>query len=241
MKRVILASDFHLSPDQPRGIEVFVRFTREVVAGADAFFVLGDLFNFWVGPANMKLPGIEPVLDALAAVAAEGTRVCVLHGNRDFLLGRAEARRIGATIPGEETTEELFGQRFLLLHGDSLCTLDVGYQKSKRWLRCGFLHGLSRILPLWACLRIARRMRSASRRSVSTKSREIMEIVPEAARERFEEGYDALICGHVHRPGRREMGTPDAPRPLYVLGDWHEGGVYGRIEEGRVRLERYTP
>ncbi len=239
MERVVLASDFHLRPDDPAGIEVFARFCREVVAGADRFYVLGDLFNFWVGRKNLLLPGLPPAFDALRGLADGGTDVIAFHGNRDFLLDEAFGERIGGRVVGEELEQELFGRRYLLLHGDSLCTNDVGYQRSKVWLRCGILHALSRVLPLWACLRIARALRSTSRRTTARKEPSVMDFTAAAVAARFAEGFDALICGHIHRPGVREYRVNAGARPVYVMSDWHEGGVYCEVDARGARLERF--
>ncbi|MBI4878930.1 MAG: UDP-2,3-diacylglucosamine diphosphatase [Planctomycetes bacterium] len=239
--RAILASDLHLSPARPEEMEIFVRFTREVVAGAARFFVLGDLFNFWVGPANLRVPGFAPVFDALSALSAGGTEVTLLHGNRDFLLDEEVARRIGGRVAGEETAVELHGRRYLLLHGDSLCTADVGYQRSKVRMRSRPVRWLARVLPLPLALRIVRRMRRASRESVAQKTAQEMGIVAEAVRARFREGYAALVCGHVHDPGVREFGGDGESLPLFVLGAWRQGGVYAVVDAAGVRLERFPP
>lgn len=237
MKRVILASDFHLSGDRPEELAVFESFCADVVSGADVFYVLGDLFNFWVGPRQIHTPGMERVFDALKGLSGQGTRVVLFHGNRDFLLGQTEAVRAGAEVVGEELPVELFGQNLLLLHGDSLCTHDVGYQRSKPLLRSGFVRVLSRLLPLSLALKVAGGIRGVSRRSVMEKKREEMEIVKEAVERRFQENYDALICGHVHAPGKRDYGS--SASPVFVLGDWHGGGVYGVVDEKGPRLETY--
>ncbi len=239
--RAILASDFHLSPARPEELEMFVRFTREVVAGAARFYVLGDLFNFWVGPANLRVPGFAPVFDALRALSAAGTEVTLLHGNRDFLLDETVARRIGGRVAGEETAVEHHGRRYLLMHGDSLCTDDVGYQRSKVKMRSRPVRWLARVLPLPIALWIVRRMRRASRKSVARKDPAEMAIVAETARARLREGYAALVCGHVHDPGARELGGAGESLPLYVLGAWRQGGVYAVIDASGVRLERFPP
>ena len=242
MKRVVLASDFHLSPDQPAVVDVFVRFVREVVAGADRFYVLGDLFEFWVGRRQLGLPGLEPVWDALATLSATGTEVVLFHGNRDFLLGGPEARRCGGRVTGEEEPAELFGRRLLLLHGDSLCTRDLKYQKTKPLLRSWFPRFLSWALPRPAAFALARRIRRTSTESVRARPRDEMELVGEAVRARIAEGYEALICGHVHAPGEREYGEGAAPAPVWVLGDWSDrGGVYGVLDHDGPRLETYSP
>ena len=239
-ERHVLASDFHLSPEDAGGIEVFARFCAEVATGATSLFILGDLFEFWTGAKMLRDSAHEPVFEALARVSASGTRVTLFHGNRDFLLGRAEGVRIGGRVVGEELAVTLCGRRYLLLHGDSLCTLDVDYQKSKPILRSGAVRLLSRLLPLSSQLAIARRLRAKSTQSVGSKPREIMEIVGSAARERLEEGYEALICGHVHAPGERDYAADDgAPAPVYVLGAWHGDGVYGEVSDQGVSLHTF--
>jgi len=242
VQRVILASDFHLTPLRPREMEVFLEFCREVVAGADRFYVMGDLFEAWVGPKHLKVPGYQPAFDAMRALSDGGTEVVLFRGNRDFLLGAPEAKWVGGEVVGEETVVELFGRRYLLLHGDSLCTLDVDYQKSKRWLRSGWFRFTALRLPLPLALRIAGGLRGQSKKSVSAKPREQMELAPDAVRARFEEGYDALICGHVHAPGDRDYGDEGRALPVHVLGDWHEdGGIYAEIDADGLRLQRFEP
>lgn len=223
-------------------VELFARFVREHVAGADRFCVLGDLFDFWVGPAQLGLPGLEPVWDALADLSAAGTEVVLFHGNRDFLLGPAEAARAKGRVTGEEEEQRLFGRRVLLLHGDSLCTLDVGYQKSKRLLRSWIPRLLSRALPRAAAFALARRIRARSSQSVARKPREEMELVGDAVQARYAEGVDVLICGHVHAPGERTYGEVGGrPARVYVLGDWSEaGGVYGEIDAAGVHLRMFS-
>lgn len=241
-ERHVLASDFHLSPENPVDMEVFARFCAEVCRGATSLFVLGDLFEFWTGPKMLRDPAHMPAFEALAGVAESGTEVVLFHGNRDFLLSRAEGERAGGRVVGEELAVTLCGRRYLLLHGDSLCTLDLDYQKSKPILRSAGVRCLSRILPLSAQLSIARRLRKKSSRSVGSKPREMMEIVGAAARERLGEGYEALICGHVHAPGARDYREEgDRAAPVFVLGAWHGGGVYGQVSPDGVELLNFCP
>jgi len=239
MNRVVLASDFHLSPDDPDRIDLFVRFTHDVVTGADAFYVLGDLFEFWIGHKQLRMPGHERIFQAFRRLSSAGTRVVLFHGNRDFLLNAAEEAASGGVVVGEETDVRLFGRHYLFLHGDSLCTDDVGYQRSKVWMRGGLLEALTYLTPTSLQLRVARSIRGASKRSTGAKSVQTMGIVADAVRERFSEGYDVMVCGHVHDPGAREYGVHGGSMPLYVLGDWHEKGIYAEIDPGGIRLESY--
>ncbi len=239
MKRVVFASDFHLGPERPEEVRVFEEFTRDVVAGADRFYVLGDLFESWVGRRQLRVPECSRVFDALGRLQSAGTDVFLFHGNRDFLFGEAEALACGGQVVGEEHAVELFGRRCLLLHGDSLCTDDVEYQRSKPLLRGRFVRFLSAALPLWAARLVAGGLRKKSRASTAKKTVMTMGIVPAAARARFAEGHDVMICGHVHDPGVKEVGDGARSLSLHVLGDWHGGGVYAEMDEAGVRLRRF--
>lgn len=241
--RIVVASDFHLTPERPREIEVFVEFTETAVRGAREFHVLGDLFEFWVGRSQLRVAGHDRVFAALRALAAAGTAVVLYHGNRDYLLGAPEAAAASGTVVGEERELEAFGRRYLLLHGDSLCTLDVEYQRTKVWLRSAPALAFARVLPLGALLRVAALLRRTSKRSTATRPAEQMELVGDAVRSRFgsPRRYDALICGHVHHPGPRDYAEGGPPLPVHVLGDWHEGGVYAVIDAAGPRLERFVP
>lgn len=247
----ILASDFHLTPADPAGLETFHAFLRDVVSGAQALYLLGDVFETWVGAKHVRWPEYRAVFDALRELARRGTAITLLHGNRDFLLGSREAAACGGRVVGEEVEVDLHGRRTLLLHGDSLCTADVGYQRSKPLLRGRLVRVLSATLPFAVQLRIAGGLRGKSKRSVAMKATDTMEIVPAEVRRRFASGYDAMVCGHVHRPGLRVYdrgdrgdrgdGSDGGPRPveLHVLGAWDDGGVFARADRDGIGLHRY--
>jgi UDP-2,3-diacylglucosamine hydrolase len=235
----ILASDFHLTPDDPAGLATFHAFLKDVVAGAERFYLIGDIFETWVGKKHLRWPEYRAVFDALRALSASGTDVVLFHGNRDFLLGAAEAAVCAGRVVGEESEFALYGRRALLLHGDSLCTNDVGYQKTKPILRGGFVRFLTHVLPFATQLRIARKLRGTSKRSVAMKATAEMEIVPDAVRARYAEGYEVMVCGHVHRPGVRTYTGGAREVDLHVLGAWHDGGVFARADENGVKLFEY--
>lgn len=231
----ILASDFHLAPNRPGEIEVFTEFTRRVVAGAERFFVLGDLFEYWIGRHQLDDPASRVIFESFRTLSAAGTEIWLFHGNRDFLLGDVEARAAGGRVVGEECAIDLYGRRVLAMHGDSLCTRDLDYQRSKPLLRSGFVRFLSRALPAAASHSIARRLRGKSTRSVAKKDSFTMGIVDEEVTRRLGEGYEAIVCGHVHRPESRRIGSGE----LHVLGDWHGGGIYGRATSAGIELRRF--
>ena len=216
------------------------RFT-DWLAGLDAprLVVLGDLFDAWVGPAHARLPAAREVTGALAALARRGTAVDVLHGNRDFLLGPSFERETGARVfPAGVLAEpvEAPGERWLLVHGDELCTLDVGYQRLKRVLRSGPVLWAAPRVPGPLARWIAARLRRASVRALSTKPPAEKTQQPSAvvALARAQ-GASVVVCGHAHR-FRDER---PAPGVRWLVVDAFGGprdrlrvGAGGRLEAG---------
>ncbi|MEA3303633.1 MAG: UDP-2,3-diacylglucosamine diphosphatase [Pseudomonadota bacterium] len=130
----LFISDLHLSPEQPQVVDSFIDFILDRAPDAEALYILGDLFDAWIGDDNDQPP--YPVIrDALAALSRQGTALYLQHGNRDFLLGETFCHQCGAELIGEEHVIDLYGQRTLLMHGDTLCTDDAAYQQARLQLR----------------------------------------------------------------------------------------------------------
>ncbi len=168
--------------------------------GSPRLVILGDLFDYWVGPAQLGLAGAPRILDAMAGLSASGTRLDVLFGNRDFLLDRHFAERTGATLRPRGMIGVLpDGRRSLLIHGDELCTRDIGYQRLKRVLRSRFVQGLAPRLPLALSERLARRLRRASTAALQIKPSEEKTMQRDAC-EKLARECEAqhVICGHAH-------------------------------------------
>jgi UDP-2,3-diacylglucosamine hydrolase len=221
-------------PASVRAVETFI---EEEVRGAEAFFILGDLFDLWIGPAQLDEPGLAPALDAIRSLARNGTAVTILQGNRDFLLGPREAADLGAAIPGESASVEVQGKRLLLVHGDVFCTRDRAYQRMKKVLRSRTVRTLAAILPAPAVRLLARRLRARSGKAVAAKQRSVTSLhIPDVESLVREKGYDAVICGHVHRSEERDL--PGGAR-LIVLSEWTDGrGVFALARDGLI--ERRT-
>jgi UDP-2,3-diacylglucosamine hydrolase len=196
----LLIGDLHLDLARADAVESFVAWLGGL-GDTPRLVVLGDLFEFWVGPAEAESPGGQAVLAALARRVAAGTGVEVVPGNRDFLLDRRFERASGARLwprgfvgllPG--------GGRALVVHGDELCTLDLDYQRLRRVLRSAPVRGLARVLPLGLSRALARRLRRASTRALQHKPRlEAEQQADEAQRRAAQAGAAALVCGHAHR------------------------------------------
>lgn len=234
----VFASDFHVSSRDPGSVETLRSFIDERVRGAGAFYVLGDLFDLWIGPAQLLDPGLAPALEALRGLAEDGTTVILLHGNRDFLLGRREGVRLGARVAGESLAADVQGKRFFLTHGDVFCSRDRPYQRMKRVLRSPVVRGLARALPSFAVLALAHRLRSRSEKAVAVKPPDVTSLhIPDVEALVREKAFDAVICGHVHRSDEREL---EGGARLVVLSEWTGGGgVYAVARDGLIERKAF--
>ena len=197
-------ADVHLDPWDERSARDFASWIAGLPELHD-LLILGDLFDVWVGPAQERLPGATVVLDALHAIAARGTRVHVVPGNRDFLLGRSFERRTRARVHPDGcvvqwSTSSGRACRCAAVHGDLLCTRDHAYQRLRRVLRSKPLMWLAPRLPLPVGAFIASRLRRASVQALQSKLSDEKSMQETAARELAQAtGADVVICGHAHR------------------------------------------
>ncbi len=237
IRRSLFIADLHLSDERPQANGRFFHFLEHTAKGADALYILGDLFEYWVGDDDTHSPIANQVAQRIYALAQSGTRVYFMHGNRDFLLARDYARRSGMQLLKDPAVIDLYGVPTLLLHGDSLCTDDTRYQQLRFWLRKPWLQTLLRKLPLRLRHRIAHRARKSSSRAKKLKSAEIMDVnqhsVIHALREH---GVSRMIHGHTHRPAHHHLVVDGLDRERWVLPDWYERE--GKADGGYLL---YTP
>lgn len=238
----LFISDLHLDPERPQITELFGRFLREEAHGADALYILGDLFEAWVGDDDPSETGAF-VASALRQVAGAGTPVWFIHGNRDFLLGRDYAARAGMSLLAEPSVVMLYGRPALLSHGDTLCTGDVAYQQFRAQTRDPAWQSQFLAQPLQARLAFARQAREASRAHQSSLAdtgtmETITDVAPAAVAATFAlYGVDLLIHGHTHRPAVHALEVDGRRRQRIVLGDWYEQGSVLRVDRGGSKLE----
>ena len=195
----LLIADLHLDVEDAASLAAFVA-VLERNAGAPRVAILGDLFEYWLGPAHARTPGGGHVLAALAALTANGTAVDVVPGNRDFLLDSSFEEASGARVRRDGFVGRMpGGGRLLVLHGDELATRDRGYQRLRRVLRSRPLRWLAPRLPLGVSRTLARRLRRASTRAVAAKSRDEKALQPDACAA-FARAHSAatVVCGHAH-------------------------------------------
>ncbi|WP_394558866.1 UDP-2,3-diacylglucosamine diphosphatase [Aquipseudomonas alcaligenes] len=228
---ILLISDLHLQEERPDITRAFLHFLQTRARGAEALYILGDFFEAWIGDDGMS-PFQHSIAGALRELSDAGTRIFLMHGNRDFLIGRAFCREAGCTLLKEPSIVPFNGEPVLLMHGDSLCTLDVGYMKLRRLLRNPLSLFILRNLPLTTRHKLARKLRSESRAQTSMKAREIIDVTPdEVPRIMAEHGVRTLIHGHTHRPAVHELQVNGQPAKRIVLGDWDKQGWALQVDE----------
>ncbi|MEN1941092.1 UDP-2,3-diacylglucosamine diphosphatase [Luteimonas sp. MJ246] len=238
----LFVSDLHLHPARPDITRLFGEFLDGEARRADALYILGDLFESWVGDDDPSQVGAL-VADRLAALAASGVPVHFMHGNRDFLLGADYARRAGMVLLEDPTVVDLHGRHALLMHGDTLCTDDVAYQQFRMQTRDPAWQAQFLAQPLEARLAFAHQARAASQarqgelRDAGTMET-ITDVAPDAVDAAFRtHGVDLLIHGHTHRPAVHTHTVAGRAQTRVVLGDWYEQGSVLRVDAAGLALQ----
>lgn len=227
----LFISDLHLAPERPQITEQFLRFIRETAESASALYILGDLFEYWVGDDDLDDPLNSIVSGALAALADSGSKVYLMRGNRDVLLGIDFASRCHATLLEDPVLVNLHGTPTLLSHGDALCTDDVDYQRFRLYARDPGNQQKFLAQSLEARREQMRGMRAQSEASKQQKTEAIMDVAPDAVETLLRQhGYPRLIHGHTHRPARHLHAVDGHTCERWVLNDWYETGGYLRCD-----------
>lgn len=221
----LFISDLHLCAERPEVNKAFFHFLQTRAAEADALYILGDLFEAWIGDDD-PAPLSQQVIRALRALSLGGTRLYFLHGNRDFAIGKRFARETGATLLKDQALVSIGNEQALVLHGDTLCTNDIAYQKFRRLIRNPLLLAIMRRLPLKTRQNIGIKGRKKSMAANSNKSASIMDVTPATVTAMMKEyGVATMIHGHTHRPCCHELVLDGStPARRIVLGDWGSKG-----------------
>jgi UDP-2,3-diacylglucosamine hydrolase len=218
--RILFVSDLHLDASAPETIALFLDFLRTEASTCDGLYILGDLFETWVGDDDDE-PARLGVCAALRELTAGGVPCFIQHGNRDFLLGPRFMAASGCELLPDPRTLEIAGRRFVLTHGDQLCTEDHRYQRFRRLARNGVVQTLWRALPLAFRRRIAAALRRSSHAYTRQLPESIMDVAPAAVTSLLRATRcDVLVHGHTHRPAVHAMDLDGTVRTRIVLGDW---------------------
>jgi UDP-2,3-diacylglucosamine hydrolase len=229
----LFISDLHLSGERPAIGGLFLKFLLEQAPKAEALYILGDLFEAWLGD-DLIAPEAQSILDALRFLSEGGTPVYVMHGNRDFLIGKRFAELSGATLLDDPYLLNLYGTPTLLMHGDLLCTDDLPYHEMRKMLRSP--PWIKEFLGKSAEERIAfaHSLRERSKKETGQKDEAIMDVNRDTVKEYVERyGISRIIHGHTHRPAiHHEEGLERC-----VLGDWYDQGSILCCDRDGCRLD----
>jgi UDP-2,3-diacylglucosamine hydrolase len=238
----LFISDLHLDAERPQVTELFGRFLRGEARNADALYILGDLFEAWVGDDDPSETGAF-VARELRALGDAGVPAYFIRGNRDFLLGDAYARAAGMAILPDPAVVMLYGQPTLLMHGDTLCTDDVAYQQFRAQVRNPAWQQQFLSQPLAARVAFAQQARAASKaHQAGLQDKGAMETITDVSPEAVETtlsrfGIERLIHGHTHRPAIHDLTIEGHAHQRIVLGDWYDQGSVLRVSADGVQLE----
>lgn len=228
--QTLFISDLHLEDNRPQSTEMLTGFLRGTARSADALYILGDLFEFWIGD-DFLTETARRVAEELGELPLAGVPCYFLHGNRDFLLGEQYARLVGMELLPETLVVDLHGTRTLLLHGDTLCTDDAGYQAFRQQVRQPSFRDQFLGMPVQQRLDMAQNARDASKQHTSSTPMEIMDVNLDAVSKAFaEHGVERMIHGHTHRPASHDHRLANGRMgQRLVLADWHTTGSYLRV------------
>jgi UDP-2,3-diacylglucosamine hydrolase len=233
-------SDLHLSETRPAANEAFFSFIEQKAASAQALYILGDLFEYWIGDDDLAEPFHAVVAGFLRRLSRAGVALYVMQGNRDFLMGARFCEATGAQLLEDPSVLELAGIKTLLMHGDTLCSDDADYQdwrrvaRSERWQR----EFLSK--PLAERRRAILELRERSKNAIRAKPAQVMDVNDDAVRNAFRQhGVTRLVHGHTHKAGTHSVEVDGRLCERWVLPDWYGPGGYLAIGAGKPRLVRF--
>lgn len=232
----LFIADLHLQTEEPAITAGFLRFLHGEARSADALYILGDLFEAWIGDDDPN-PLHREIACAIKSLADSGVPCYFIHGNRDFLIGKRFATESGMQLLPEEKVLDLYGRRVLIMHGDTLCTDDPGYLAFRAKVHTPWIQKLFLALPLFIRRRIAQKMRDDSKAANSSKSMEIMDVNAQAVVEVMEKHHvQWLIHGHTHRPDIHTLNANGETAHRVVLGAWHTQGSMVKVSVDDVEL-----
>jgi len=236
----LLISDLHLTEERPEANERFIALLEEKGRAADALYILGDFFEYWIGDDDLAEPFNAVVAGLLKDLTRRGVPVYLMHGNRDFLIGEGFCAETGSSLLQDPTVVDIAGVKTLLMHGDTLCTDDLDYQTWRRKARDPAFQAAFLAKPLDERRQQVHQMREKSKQVVQEKTAEIMDVNDEAVRAALRShGVRRLIHGHTHRPGRHAIEVDGKRCERWVLPDWYGRGGYLQVGSSEPKLVRF--
>lgn len=236
----LFIADLHLCDEEPAITAGFIHFLAHQAVSADALYILGDLFESWIGDDDAGPLHLQ-IAAAIKTLVNTGVPCYFIHGNRDFLLGKRFASLSGMILLPESQVINLYGRKMLIMHGDTLCTDDTAYLAFREKVHRPWLQTLFLALPLFFRRRIAAKMRASSKTANSSKSLTIMDVNPQAVVEALtDHQVQWLVHGHTHRPAIHELVANQQPAFRCVLGAWHHEGSMIKVTAENVELISFS-
>ena len=239
MSHTLFISDLHLSEDRPDITKAFEYFVaNHINKQTDALYILGDLFEYWIGDDDNSRFN-QHIIDILNNIS-QLTKVYFIHGNRDFAIGERFAKQANLTLLPELKVIDLYGANTLILHGDSLCTMDVEFMKFRKKSRKKWWQTMMLALPLFYRRHFANKSRERSKKAQLYKTEEIMDVTPfEVVNQMTLHDVNLMIHGHTHRPDIHRIGEAPDQSTRIVLGDWYEQGSYLVVDDKGFELKGF--
>jgi UDP-2,3-diacylglucosamine hydrolase len=238
MSHSLFISDLHLNYAHPRSTELFLRFASTVAPKAEALFILGDLFEYWAGDDDLDDPFHKHITNTLRDLNAQGTRIFIMHGNRDFLMDEELGSACNATLLDDPTLLDLYGSPTLMTHGDALCTDDTEYQRFRSLVRDSAWQAQFLAQPLALRKTQIEQLRMQSESQKHSKEMALMDVSGKAVQELLRQyNYPRLIHGHTHRPAKHLHHLDGHTCKRWVLGDWDNKANALRCDRTGIRWE----
>ena len=229
-------ADLHLAQNRPDMTACFLRFLKDDATQAQRLYILGDLFEAWIGDDDDSAY-LTTIAKALNTLSALGTDVYYIHGNRDFLLGQRFAKKSAMNLLPEVDLIDLYGKSVVIMHGDTLCTRDIGYQKFRKKSRSWWWQAIVKSLPLSLRKKMAADYRKKSAAATAMKQQDIMDVTPDEVIKCLESYHSQLLIhGHTHRPAVHELTANNKEAKRIVLGDWYEQGAWLKLTPTSMQL-----
>ena len=238
--RTIFIADAHLASPDDTNYRLLLHFLHELEGELDTLYIVGDLFDFWLGFPSQPFPEYDAVIDALERLVLRGCKLVYYEGNHDFHLGTVFSQRLNAIIHAGPSTESVQGKRLYICHGDQINKNDRLYRLLRFLLRTRLVAAaVRRFPPLWAQkIRELLQNKSQAGYGVNSARWDYRRIILDFARSLQKKGFDGLVTGHFHLALREELTAPSFA--VLSLGDWMEQFTYGEMINGELRLKRYA-
>ena len=236
MASTLFVADVHLHPGGSEKNGRFLDFLRGPASAASALYLMGDIFDYWIGPKHLKSGDYRGVLDALSDLSRR-VKLYWIHGNRDYLIEQRFAARTGVKILGADTTLALGGRSVYAAHGDFLYNRNPDYTAYRRLMNFSIPQTIFTSIPAAVGKGMARSFKVVSRKTTPAYTW-TREALVDGARRLFERGRDVVICGHIHRPQHVTVEQGGKARDLFILGDWDGTAEYVEFDGKGFSLKR---